>query len=69
MFRQAGVRVPLTAITTADYGSPASRPAYSVLDKSKFEALGLGRLPEWQAGLRSYLRALPVLSGARPQAA
>ena len=55
----------MTPITTADYGAPAARPAYSVLNTSKFEALGLGGLPDWQDGLRSYLRALPIAADLR----
>ena len=44
----SGARVPrLTAITTADYPTPAARPAYSVLDGSALAcAFGLA-LPPW----------------------
>jgi dTDP-4-dehydrorhamnose reductase len=41
----------LTAITTAEYPTPAARPAYSVLDNAKLaQTFGI-RLPEWQDSL------------------
>ncbi len=41
----------VTAITTADYPTPAKRPAYSVLDNDKLAATFGLRLPDWQAAL------------------
>lgn len=58
LFRQAGITLPVTPISTADYAAAAARPAYSVLDTSKFESLNFPRMPEWQHGVRSYLDAL-----------
>ncbi|MBX7165592.1 MAG: dTDP-4-dehydrorhamnose reductase [Pirellulales bacterium] len=55
IFRQAGISIELEAITTAEYGAPAPRPAYSVLDTSKYSALGGPELPDWRAGLAEYL--------------
>jgi dTDP-4-dehydrorhamnose reductase len=43
------------AISTADYPTPAPRPAYSVLDCSKLkQTFGL-RLPDWETSLRHIL--------------
>jgi dTDP-4-dehydrorhamnose reductase len=45
-------------ITTADYPTPAARPAYSVLDCSALERdFGIG-LPDWRDGLEATLAAL-----------
>ena len=46
------------SITTADYPTPARRPAYSVLDRSSTERI-LGLKPEhWRVNLRKMLREL-----------
>ena len=45
-------------IATADYPTRARRPAYSVLDSSRFEnAFGI-QLPDWRVGLESVLDQL-----------
>jgi dTDP-4-dehydrorhamnose reductase len=54
IFRQAGMAVRLTPITTAEYGAASPRPAYSVLDTSKYHALGGPEMPDWQTGLTEY---------------
>jgi dTDP-4-dehydrorhamnose reductase len=47
--------VPVIPIATCDYPTPAVRPHYSVLDKSKtFEALGRPT-PHWRVSLRSMI--------------
>jgi dTDP-4-dehydrorhamnose reductase len=58
---QSGVR--LTPITTADYPTPARRPAYGVLDSSKFRRAFGFALPHWRASLDECLRS-PVGGGA-----
>ena len=58
IMRKAGLDVPIEAITTADYPTPARRPAYSVLDCSKLQTEFNYRLPGWQQALD----ALPALS-------
>ena len=50
--------VPVIPIATADFPTPAIRPSYSVLDKSKtWAALG-GPAPHWRANLRTMLNEI-----------
>lgn len=46
-------------ISTADYPTPAARPAYSVLDCSALQRDFGIELPDWRAGLAAVLDALP----------
>jgi dTDP-4-dehydrorhamnose reductase len=50
--------VPVEAITTAEYPTPARRPAYSVLDNRAWRELGEAPLPAWEEGVAEYMRAL-----------
>jgi dTDP-4-dehydrorhamnose reductase len=52
----AGYDVPIGTITSADFGAPASRPAYSVLDLEATERLLGRRMPHWREALREYVR-------------
>lgn len=45
----------VTAITTADFPTPAKRPAWSVLDNASLERDWDFRLPDWRAGLACVL--------------
>jgi dTDP-4-dehydrorhamnose reductase len=47
--------VHVKAISTADFGAKAHRPAYSVLDSSKLEAALEHRLRPWGVALAEYL--------------
>lgn len=55
IFRQSGLQVSVERITTAEYGSKAPRPLYSVLDTSKYHALGGPAMPAWQEALAEHL--------------
>lgn len=51
-------RVEVVPVTTDEFPRPASRPAYSVLDVSRFEELAGRRVEPWIAGLAPCLRRL-----------
>ena len=52
-----GDAVRVTPITTAEFPTPAARPAYGVLDATRFtRTFGFG-LPDWQTLLQQCLRA------------
>jgi dTDP-4-dehydrorhamnose reductase len=55
IFRQAGMSVEVTPITTAQFGAKAARPAYSVLDCAKVADVIGHPLRPWQEALAEYL--------------
>jgi len=52
--------VDVAAISTAEYPTPARRPAYSVLDNWAWRQLGEDPLPLWRDGLTQFLAELAV---------
>jgi dTDP-4-dehydrorhamnose reductase len=48
----------IEAITTADYPTPATRPANSCLNNAKLKATFNVELPSWEAGLQQVMQAL-----------
>lgn len=54
IFRQAGLQVSVSPITTAEYGAAAPRPSYSVLDTNKYHRLGGPAMPDWKAAIAEY---------------
>jgi dTDP-4-dehydrorhamnose reductase len=56
IFRLAGVSADLSPTTSAEYGAPARRPAYSVLRHGRLAALGLDDMSDWKDALARYLR-------------
>jgi dTDP-4-dehydrorhamnose reductase len=54
IFDEAGLECRVRRITTAEFGAPAPRPAYSVLRSEQ----GAPELPHWREGLRECLRRL-----------
>jgi dTDP-4-dehydrorhamnose reductase len=58
-FERAGLTPTVHRGTTADFGAPAPRPAYSVLGSTRSDA---PVLPAWQDGLAAHLIAKEVLA-------
>ncbi len=55
LLKMAGLGTPVKAISTEEFGAVAARPAYSVLDTLKYDALELSELPTWQKALHEYI--------------
>jgi dTDP-4-dehydrorhamnose reductase len=51
-------RVPVEPLTSAEYPTPAKRPAWSVLDCSQFAQLTGIAIPRWEEGLQQCLDEL-----------
>lgn len=61
IFRQAGIKMEVNAVTTAEYGqSKAKRAENSRLDKSKLTENGFELLPPWQDAVSRYLKEIGV---------
>lgn len=55
IFRRAGLTPDLSPQSSAESGSIAPRPPYSVLENRNLRRLGIDVLPGWQDGLARYL--------------
>lgn len=58
IFKQAGMDVKVTPLTTAEYPAKAARPLNSRMSKDKLVNAGFQMLPSWQDALRRYLLRL-----------
>ena len=58
IFRQKGVSIDLKPIPTSAYPTPAKRPAYSVLDKTKIRSTFDIKINDWQTSLSACLKQL-----------
>ena len=58
IFRIAGKDVKVTPIPTEDYPTPASRPSYSILDRTRIKATYGIAIPHWEEALADCLRQL-----------
>jgi dTDP-4-dehydrorhamnose reductase len=52
--RLAKIHVPVTPITSAEFGAPARRPAYSVLRSERLQEWGIAPLRDWREALTHY---------------
>lgn len=57
IYELSGMKVDLSPITTAESGSKARRPAYSVLGHRRWVDTGMAELRPWRTALGDYLRA------------
>ncbi len=57
LFSVTGLKPDLSPTTSADFGSAAQRPAYSVLANDRLRDLGIGQPRPWREALAAYLRA------------
>jgi len=57
ILRRAKIAATVTAISTAELNRPAPRPAYSVLDCSRYIDISGKTPPSWQDALQRYLQA------------
>ncbi|MCA9254277.1 MAG: dTDP-4-dehydrorhamnose reductase, partial [Phycisphaerales bacterium] len=55
ILKRAGVDRPIRPCATAEFPRPAKRPAYSVLDLSRYEALTGHRPRHWREAIAAYL--------------
>ena len=62
ILREFGIADPVTAITAAEYPTPARRPANTTLDNRRLAASFGIRMPRWEAGLREVAAALKASS-------
>ena len=56
IFHQKGVSIDLKPIPTSAYPTPAKRPAYSVLDKTKIKSTFDIKISDWQTSLSACLK-------------
>jgi dTDP-4-dehydrorhamnose reductase len=65
IFAAKGIPADLVPCTTAEYLTPARRPAYSILDATHRRSLGSDLMPDWQDALREVVEdpdGSPILS-------
>lgn len=58
IFRLAGKNTKVQAITTAEYGAPANRPAHSVLENYMFKMTNGYLFADWHDAIEKYLKEL-----------
>lgn len=55
ILKMKGISTPVEPIPTSEYPTPAKRPHYSVLDKTKFTSASGMSIPDWKSSLKKCL--------------
>lgn len=58
IFREAGIPMNVSPVTSAEYAAKAKRPANSRMSKEKLVENGFEKLPTWQDALHRYVEIL-----------
>lgn len=63
IFKEAGIQVKVSPVSSDMYPAKAKRPMNSRMDKSKLREMGFEPMPSWQDALRRYLEAIGEIKG------
>ena len=55
IFKLAGLQADLNPISSQQFGAPAMRPSYSVLQNAALQTLGLDHMRDWHEALAEYV--------------
>ena len=58
IYKQAGLDIPVTPVSSDEFPSKAKRPSNSRMSKEKLTANGFRRLPSWQDATARYVKLL-----------
>ncbi|MGK0251668.1 MAG: dTDP-4-dehydrorhamnose reductase [Gammaproteobacteria bacterium] len=58
IFEYSNIKTPISPIPTSEYPTPAKRPHYSVMDKSKIKEAFNITIPHWRSSLKECLSKL-----------
>ncbi len=58
IFKNADIDIKVNPVTSEEYGSPAVRPKYSVLDNYNWKIQGYGELRNYKTALKSFMNHL-----------
>jgi dTDP-4-dehydrorhamnose reductase len=64
LFGMAGLKPDLSATTSLEFGAPARRPPYSVLENRRLKELGLDTMRHWRDALADYMKKKGYLQRA-----